>query len=107
MGLVSIVLAKGATNSGSRPNDVHVNGDAITTLNTTFFQCVGKLINTSIKFFETNRLGLIWIVAFPDDGRLVRLLLEVAIDAVIGHIQNTIFKPCDRTVFQRSAEGVD
>ena len=53
------------------------------------------------------------IVAFPDDGRLIAALGEMAVDAVVTDVQRAVLEPLDRHVVRvvggvlHLAEGLD
>src|SRR5262249_19624668 len=62
-------------------------------------QSIGAATNLLMQLGIGEGSGAIRTVAFPDDGRLVGLALQVAVQAVRADIQLTIFVPADAEVF--------
>src|SRR5579875_428779 len=79
-------------------NHRHVDGDAITLLDAARLEHVGKTTDLGVELPIGEPLVILRIVAFPQDGRLVASLGEMAIDAVVACVQGAVFKPLDRNV---------
>ena len=73
----------------------HIDGDAIAFLDVTQAQDVGHLADFVVQFAIGDVARFRRIVAFPDDRCLVATLLKMAVDAVVGSVENAILEPFD------------
>ena len=82
-------LHRGDTVNGHR----HVNNDAITLLNTEFFQCIGNLRNARQQLFVSH-FGDLAIIGFKNQRNFVaQTTLNLTIKTVVRRIQLAIHKP--------------
>ena len=82
-----------------------VERDAVALLDAVLLHHVGELADLFVQFAIGDLLVVVGVVAFPDDGNLVGALLQVAVDAIVGDVENTVFKPLDRHIV-RTKTGV-
>src|SRR5690606_18718720 len=78
---------------GRLGNHRHVQTDPVTLADTALLEHVGQAADLVMQFAVGDVAGLVGIVAFPDDGRLVGALLQVAVDAVDADVEFGIDEP--------------
>ena len=78
-----------------------VDRDAVALLDAVRLQHVGDLADALVQLPVGDLLVLGRVVAFPDDRDLISLLLQMAVDAVGGHVERAVLVPLDRDVIGR------
>src|SRR4029077_11521313 len=73
-----------------------VDRNAIALLDPVRLQDVGKATDLAVQLFIADRTTRGRIVAFPENGRLLRTILEMAIDAIGAHVQHAVFEPTNK-----------
>ena len=73
----------------------HVDGDAIALGDALPLQHVGEAAHLGVQLAIGDEAGILRVVAFPDDGDLVALVGEVAVDAVHRRIGGAVAEPRD------------
>src|SRR6476661_1551063 len=76
----------------------HVDGDAVALLDIAVAQDVGELAHLVVQLPIADAPGLRWVVAFPDDGGLLRSRRQMPVDAVVGGVEAAVLEPLDRDV---------
>ena len=79
----------------------HIDSHDIALFNAQIEQDVGKAADIAMKLAISDVFALAGIVAFPDDGRLVAALRQMAIEAVSGEVQRTVFIPLNGNIARR------
>ena len=74
-------------------NHRHVQRDHIAPLDAQLLEAIGKLADTRVQLAIGDRLGLVRVIPFPDDGDLIATLGEVAIEAVVRHVELAVLEP--------------
>ena len=64
---------------------------------------VGEALNPFVQLPIGDLFAFAGIVAFPNDRDFVTALFDVAIDAVRGNVQRSVFEPADVDVAGREA----
>src|SRR5471032_487087 len=83
----------------------HIDDDAVALGYPFGFQAVGELADFFVQFFISS-LGNRAVVGFENDGGLVaQAIVDVAVQAVVGHVQLAVFEPFveRRVVFVQGA----
>ena len=76
----------------------HVDGDAVALLDVAVAQDVGHPAHLVVQFLVGDVLGVLGVVALPDDRSLVGALRQVPVDAVVGGVERAVLEPLDRDV---------
>ena len=84
-----------------------IDRDAVALLDVPGAQDVGHLADFVVQLAVGDVLGLRGIVALPDDRGLVAALLEMAVDAVPGRVQDAVLEPFDGDVAGREGDVLD
>src|SRR3954453_22686617 len=84
-----------------------VDGDAVALLDVPGAQDVGHLADFVVQLAIGDVLGLRGIVTLPDDRGLVAALVEMAVDAVPGGVQDAVLEPFDRDVAGGEGDVLD
>src|SRR6202023_3630182 len=92
---------------GGFRNHRKIDGDAVALLDVAGAQDVGHPADLimQLPIADVPRLG--GIVALPDDGGLVAALVEVAVDAVPGDVEDAVLEPFDRYLAGREGRVRD
>ncbi len=85
----------------------HIDRDAIAFLDANRFQHVGETANPAVQLAVGDREITVRLVPFPDDRGLVRLVGQVAIDAVVADVQFAVFVPADVQIVLRVGNVLD
>ena len=92
---------------GGFRNHRQIDGDAVALLDVAGAQDVGHLADFVVQLAVGDVLRLRGVVAFPDDRGLVAALLEMAVDAVPGDVEDAVLEPFDRDVAGRKRGILD
>ena len=84
-----------------------IDGDAVALLDVPGAQDVGHPADFVVQLPVGDVLGLRGIVALPDDRGLVAALVEMAVDAVPGGVQDAVLEPFDRDVAGGEGDVLD
>ena len=76
----------------------HVDGDAVALLDVAVAQHVGEAADLVVQLLIGDVLGILRIVAFPDDRGLIAAAVQMAVDAVVGDVGRAVLEPFDRDV---------
>jgi len=75
-----------------------IDGDAVAFADVAVAQHVGEAADLVVQLLVGDLPGVLGIVAFPDDRRLVAALGEMAVDAVVGGVGGAVLEPFDGDV---------
>ena len=84
-----------------------VDGDAVALADTEVAQRVGEAADAGVQVAVADVLGLIRVVAFPEDRGLVAAFLQVAVQAVHGDVQLAVLVPADAEIGEVVADVAD
>ncbi len=84
-----------------------IDGDAVALLDVAVAQDVGEPADLVVQLAVGDVFGLGGVVALPDDRGLVGALGEMAIDAVVGGVEDAVLEPFDRDVAGRERAVLD
>ena len=73
----------------------HVDEDAIALLDAASFQRVGELADLLVQLLVADLRNLA-VVGFEDDRDLIRLRLEVTVQAVVRSVELTVVEPAEK-----------
>ena len=79
-------------NCGFR-NHWHIQHHPVAFFNPVLFQHIGKTAGLIIKFVKGNNLVTGRVIAFPDNGRFIRMFLEMTVQTVGTEVQLPISEP--------------
>ena len=71
----------------------HVKGDSVALAGAQRLQAVGEAANPRVQFAVGDLQIAVRVITLPDDGDLVGLLRQVAINAVIAGVQSAVVEP--------------
>src|ERR1700676_2915172 len=83
---------------GGFRNHRKIDRDAVALLDVAGAQDVGEFADFVVQLPIGDVLRLRGAVALPDDGGLVAALVEMAVDAIPGDIEDAVLEPFDRDV---------
>ncbi|MNE62993.1 hypothetical protein D3C80_1583150 [compost metagenome] len=85
----------GAGEHGERGlgNHWHVDAHPVAFLHTARFHCIGQAADLTVQFAVGDGLGVLGIVAFPQQGRLLAALGQVTVDAVVADVELRTVEP--------------
>ena len=84
-----------------------IDGDAVALLDIAGAQYVGELADLVMQLAIADVLRLRGIVALPDDRGLVAALVQMAVDAVPGDVEDAVLEPFDRYIAGRKGRVLD
>lgn len=90
----------GQHGEGGLGNHRQVDGDAVAAPDAGFLQHVGKAADLFLKLAIGDGALLGGVVAFPEDRHLVRCAIGMAVDAVVGGVEDAVLIPADRYVMR-------
>ena len=88
---------------GDFRNHRQIDGDPVAFLDVAVAQDVGQPAHLVVQLAIGDVLGLLGIVAFPDDRGLIGALGKMPVDAVVGGVEHAVLEPFDRDIAR--AEG--
>ncbi len=74
----------------------HVDGDAVALLHAVLLHHVRHAADVLVKLVIGDLLVDIGVVAFPDDGDLIAVRLQVPVDTIVGNVGDAVLEPLDR-----------
>ncbi len=75
-----------------------IDRDPVALLDALRLQHIGEAADLGMQLLVGDGLGILGVVAFPDDRGLVAALREVPVDAIIGEVETAILEPFDRDI---------
>ena len=84
-----------------------VDGDAVALPDVAVAQHIGEAADVIVELLVSDLLGVLGIVAFPDDSDLVAAGVQMPVDAVIGGIGRAVLEPFDRDMMRVEGRVLD
>ena len=85
----------------------HVNSYPVTLVQAEFFQNIGHPAHPLVRLAIGDVFFTARVVSFPDNGRLIAALIEVAVNAVVAGVQHAVLVPADVKVGEIQGDILD